>query len=65
MTEFSSVTLNWRGLFSPRSAADLRSLGFTQRDIGLIAAITVEQGAVIHRVFNTSTMVTHHERGLR
>ena len=63
--EFSSVTLNWRGLFSPRSAADLRSLGFTQRDIGLIAAITVEQGAVIHRVFNTSTMVTHHERGLR
>ena len=63
--EFSSVTLNWRGIFSPRSASDLRSLGFTRRDIGLLAAITVEQGAVIHRVFNTSTLVTHRNPHLR
>ena len=63
--EYSSVTLNWRGLFSPASAADLQRWGFTQRDIGLIAAITVEQGAVIHRIFNTSTHVTHRALGLR
>ena len=63
--EFSSVTLNWRGLFSPSSAADLRRLGLTLRDIGLLAMITVEQGAIIHRVFNTSTMVTHRAHGLR
>ena len=62
--EFSSITLNWRGLFSPTSAADLRSLGFTSADVGLLAAITVEQGAIIHRVFNTSTMVVH-SRGIR
>ena len=53
------------GLFSPASAADLRSFGFTERDIGFIAALVVEQGAVIHRVFNTSTHVVHHARGLR
>ena len=63
--EFSSVTLNWRGLFSPASAADLRRLGFTTRDLGLLATITVEQGAVIHRIFNTSTMVSHRGRSLR
>ena len=63
--EFSSVTLNWRGLFSPASHADLRRLGLTERDVGLLAAITVEQGAVIHRVFNTSTMVTHRGPGIR
>ena len=63
--EFSSVTLNWRGLFSPASCADLRRLGITERDVGLLAAITVEQGAVIHRIFNTSTMVAHRRPGLR
>ena len=62
---YSSCVLNWRGLFSPASAADLRSFGFTERDIGFIAALVVEQGAVIHRVFNTSTHVVHHARGLR
>ena len=63
--EFSSVVLNWRGLFSPASAADLRRFGFTLRDIGLLATITVEQGAIIHRVFNTSTMVRHRADGIR
>ena len=63
--EFSSITLNWRGLFSPASAADLRRLGFTQRDVGLLATLTVEQGAMIHRVFNQSTMVKHRGPGIR
>ena len=56
--EVSSVTISWRGVFSPSSAAYLRTLGFTQADLGLLSAITVEQGAIIHRLFNTSTLRT-------
>ena len=52
---FSSIIISWRGVFSPASAADLRSFGLTQADLGLLAAITVEQGAVIHRIWNQST----------
>ena len=52
---FSSIILSWRGVFSPASAADLRSYGFTQADLGLLAAITVEQSAVMHRIWNQST----------
>ena len=55
---FSSVTISWRGIFSPASASDLRDLGFTQADLGLLAAIAVEQGAIIHRIFNMSTLRT-------
>ena len=51
---FSSVVLNWRGCFSPQSAADLRNFGLTERTLGLLSAITVEQSAVIHRIFNMS-----------
>ena len=52
---FSSIIISWRGVFSPASAADLRSFGLTQADLGLLSAITVEQGAVIHRIWNQST----------
>ena len=52
---FSSIIVSWRGVFAPASASDLRELGFTQADLGLLAAITVEQGAVIHRIWNQST----------
>ena len=56
--EVSSICISWRGVFSPMSAAYLRSLGLTQADLGLLSAITVEQGAIIHRLFNTSTLRT-------
>ena len=56
--EVSSICISWRGVFSPTSAAYLRSLGLTQADLGLLSAITVEQGAIIHRLFNTSTLRT-------
>lgn len=52
---FSSITISYRGCVAPQSAQDLRNLGLSERDLGLLAAITVEQGAVIHRVFNCST----------
>ena len=55
---FSSITISWRGVFSPASATHLRDLGFTQADLGLLSAITVEQGALIHRLFNQSTLRT-------
>ena len=57
---FSSVTINWRGCWSPASARDLRLLGLNQADLGLLAAIAVEQGAAIHRVFNQSSYRVYH-----
>ena len=59
---FSSITINWRGCWSPASARDLSLLGFTKADLGLLAAIAVEQGAAIHRVFNQSTHRVYHRR---
>ena len=59
---FTSLTINWRGCWSPASARDLCLLGFNQADIGLLAAIAVEQGAVIHRVFNQSSFRVFHRR---
>ena len=55
---FSSICISWRGVFAPASAADLRDMGFTQADLGLLSAITVEQGATVHRIFYQSTMRT-------
>ena len=52
---FSSISISWRGCFSPQSASDLRELGLTASNLGLLSAITVEQGAIIHRIFNTTT----------
>lgn len=56
---YSSIVINWRGAFSPQSAADLRSLGLKQHTIALLSAIAVEQGAVIHRQFMLSTYRAH------
>ena len=56
--DFGSICISWRGVFSPASAAHLRRLGMTQADLGLLSAITVEQGTVIHRLFNDSTVTT-------
>jgi hypothetical protein len=57
---FSAIAISWRGCMSPASAADLRRLGLKAADLGLLAAITVEQGTIIHRLFNMSTFVPHH-----
>ena len=53
-TTFSSITISWRGIFAPQSASDLRGLGFSKSDLELLSAITVEQGAVVHRLFHRS-----------
>ena len=42
--EYSSVTINWRGLFSPKSAEDLRSYGLSLEDLKLLAQIVCEKG---------------------
>ena len=52
---FSSVTINWRGCFSPESAKDLLSMGLKISTLKLLATIVVEQGAIIHRMWNQST----------
>ena len=57
MTLFSSITLNWRGIYSPGSASDLRLLGLTKEDLTFLAAVCVEQGAIIHRLHQRSTVV--------
>ena len=52
----SSFTLNWRGIYSPESARDMRIVGLTNTDLQFMAAICVEQGAIIHRIHQTTTM---------
>ena len=52
----SSFTLNWRGIYSPESASDMRIVGLTNAELQFMAAICVEQGAIIHRIHQTTTM---------
>ena len=52
---FSAFAVNWRGVVSPKSAADLRSFGVRKWDIRLLSVATVEQGTVMHRLFQQST----------
>lgn len=40
---FSIIAINWRGCFSPMAAKDLRNIGFTERDLGFLSEITMEQ----------------------
>ena len=52
---FSAFAVNWRGVVSGRSASDLLSFGIRRTDIKLLSLVTVEQGTVIHRCFQTNT----------
>ena len=52
---FSALAVNWRGVIAPQSAADLREVGITKRELKLLSLITVEQTALIHRHFYQST----------
>ena len=52
---YSAVAINWRGAISPQSACDLVTLGFNKQTLRLLSVITVEQSAVMHRLFHTST----------
>ena len=52
---YTALSINWRGALAPQSAADLRALGLTKRDLRLLSLITVEQTALIHRHFHQST----------
>ena len=47
---FSAFAVNWRGCVSPWTASDMKGLGLTDADLLLLSAITVEQGAIIHRL---------------
>ena len=51
---FSAVAISWRGVFAPLSATHLKSMGWTNSELLLLSAITVEQGAVIHRIKHKS-----------
>ena len=52
---YSGVAINWRGAIAPQSAQDLRTMGVSERTLKLLSVITVEQSALIHRLFNTNT----------
>ena len=53
---FSALAFNWRGVLSPLSAADLLGCGLRKANLRLLAMVTVEQGTMIHRHFQTSTL---------
>ena len=47
--------VNQRGVLSPLSATDLLGCGLRKANLRLLAIVTVEQGTMIHRHFQTST----------
>ena len=53
--QFSALAISFRGCMSPASANDMLALGLSKHDLAFLTAITVEQGAVIHRQFMLST----------
>ena len=52
---FSALAVNWQGIIAPQSAADLQEVRITKRELKLLSLITVEQTALIHRHFYSST----------
>ena len=50
---FSSLTINWRGCFSPESTKDLLSMS----TLKLLATIVVEQGAIIRSIAEKNYLV--------
>ena len=52
---FSALAVNWQGIIAPQSASDLQEVGITKRELKLLSLITVEQTALIHRHFYSST----------
>ena len=60
---FSGFILSWRGDYSPKTMRDAHELGLSMGDLEFLAAICVEQSAVIHRVHQTSTLVRRGHRG--
>ena len=53
--DFSAFVVNWRGCLAPQSAADALNWGLSKSQLGMLTNIVVEQGAIIHRQFMTST----------
>ena len=60
---FSGFILSWRGDYSPKTMQDAHELGLSMGDLEFLAAICVEQSAVIHRLHQTSTLVRRGHRG--
>ena len=54
---FSGFILSWRGDYSPSTMRDAREWGISMSDFEFLAAVCVEQSAIIHRVHQTSTLV--------
>ena len=52
--DFSAVAINWRGCMAPQTAIDLKLEGWNNSELLLLAAITAEQGAIIHRLHQRS-----------
>ena len=53
---FSALAISWRGCVAPHSARDLQTFGVKNTTTGFLAAIAVEHGAVMHRIFHKSTL---------
>ena len=48
--KFGAFVLNYRGIYAPSTYYDMTYIGLTRRNLSFLAAICVEQGAVVHRI---------------
>lgn len=54
-TDFSSVTLNWRGVWAPKSARALGVLGFRPRELGVISTRVLVGTSICYAAFQDMT----------
>lgn len=62
-TMVTSLTMNYRGVWSPRSAKDLLDLGLTMQDLKILTVRCLQGGMLCYRVFGSITTVTGFRRG--
>ena len=54
--KFGAFVLNYRGIYAPLTYYDMTYIGLTRRNLSFLAAICVEQGAVVHRIGAASSV---------
>ncbi|KAL0098558.1 hypothetical protein PUN28_020514 [Cardiocondyla obscurior] len=62
--KITSITLSWKGVWSPRSAAELRKLGLiTTKDLKVLSCRVLIGDLAAYRIFNATTTV-QYRRGV-
>lgn len=59
----TSLTLNFRGVWAPKSAQDLLDLGVSRQDLKMMTVRCLQGGVRSFKIFNRMTSVLHYNTG--